>query len=226
MKSFKYLVQGNEKLGSGIFAFNITPGLTCPGATDACSKVCYARRYMRQYENAKTASDQRYTASQLPEFVDGMTAEIHQRGATVVRVHSSGDFYSNAYINDWIKIVKACPQTAFYTYTRSWRVKSMLSALQRLRRLPNMQLWWSIDAFAQNAPEGLCAYLSLDDKDKPPEGVSLVFRNNRQTLVKRLGGVLVCPHENGTEKASQISCSLCKLCYKNTLVENTSTSEK
>jgi hypothetical protein len=39
--------------------------------------------------------------------------------ATIVRIHVSGDFYSEAYFLAWIDVAKQRPDVKFYAYTKS-----------------------------------------------------------------------------------------------------------
>jgi hypothetical protein len=50
-------------------------------------------------------------------FVDEMAAEIGT--ATHVRIHDSGDFYSQQYLDSWIAIARKRPDVVFYAYTKS-----------------------------------------------------------------------------------------------------------
>jgi hypothetical protein len=42
-----------------------------------------------------------------------------KRGINVVRLHDSGDFYSQEYLDAWKKIAQALPDMVFYAYTKS-----------------------------------------------------------------------------------------------------------
>jgi len=152
------------------------------------------------------------------DFAAVLSADIKNSQLKVVRIHSAGDFYSNKYILDWVKIVRSNPDVAFYAYTRSWRLPGLLPDLEKLRRLPNMQLWWSTDAETGEAPEGISAYLALDDNDMPIEGTSLVLRNKRSTVMKKMGGCQVCPLESGRpELKLKLTCYKCRVCFSNAL---------
>src|SRR5262245_34717369 len=114
------LTLGNGKLGDGIYVFSLPALTTCPGATPVCQRHCYALRgrvlLQRRRYHANLA------ATRHAAFVPAMCREIHRRFVGCVRVHVSGDFYSAAYVRAWTDIARACPQTKFFAYTRSWRV--------------------------------------------------------------------------------------------------------
>jgi len=44
------------------------------------------------------------------------------RGVKAVRVHGTGDFYSQRYLDDWWFIAKLFPDIRFYCYTTSWHL--------------------------------------------------------------------------------------------------------
>ena len=71
-----------------------------------------------------------------------------------VRIHSSGDFYSAEYVEWWRGIIEALPEVRFWAYSRSWVDSSLLSHLEVLRALPNLQLFASWDDTMSPAPEG------------------------------------------------------------------------
>jgi hypothetical protein len=49
-----------------------------------------------------------------------MDEEISKkRGLKAVRIHGSGDFYSQEYLDKWISIAKINPSIRFYCYTKS-----------------------------------------------------------------------------------------------------------
>src|SRR5262249_54635561 len=137
------LTLGNAKLGDGIFAFSLPAVTSCPGSTPTCRKECYAlrghfplqaRRFRR---NLKAAREERFAAR--------MIREITRRFVGCVRIHVAGDFFSADYVRAWAAVARACPQTRFYAYTRSWRHPEIAVALAELARLPNVRLWWSAD---------------------------------------------------------------------------------
>lgn len=56
-----------------------------------------------------------------------MVEEIHRRrGPVIVRLHDTGDFFSDNYVKAWLSIMGACPGARFYCYTKE---------VKRFRRL-------------------------------------------------------------------------------------------
>jgi hypothetical protein len=213
----RVLTAGNSKTGPGIYLWSLPCIDTCPGATKLCKKKCYARSFkrfgleVRYGENLELANK--------PDFVPHIVQEINDCLARVVRIHCSGDFYSAAYVRKWIQIVQQCPSVAFYGYTKSWAIPKMYPALNALRMLPNMELWWSCDreCVDKGVPEGRIAYMSENDQDVPvKDSVDLVFRCKRNTVRKRMAGARVCPKENG-DPPFGMTCQSCRLCFRDVL---------
>lgn len=70
----------------------------------------------------------RFRATGSPRIVDGLpgTGHLHpdvqkllETGAPVVRIHDSGDFYSEDYLDCWLEIAWRNPRVLFYCYTKS-----------------------------------------------------------------------------------------------------------
>lgn len=92
---------------------------TCPGA-QACRGVCYAKQGRYMMPNVYNARMNNLRASVLPGFVDNVVAEIKRRRTyNTIRIHDSGDFYSQEYYNRWCDIARALPDHTFYAYTKS-----------------------------------------------------------------------------------------------------------
>ena len=64
---------------------------------------------------------------------------------TLLRLHSIGDFSDVPYINAWYEVLRVRPWVEGFGYTRSWRLPTLLPALDRLRELPNVQIFASMD---------------------------------------------------------------------------------
>jgi len=207
---------GNTKLGLLVHQWSIPSGLRhiCVGASEICLMLCYAMRHHYRRDGVKDAMDRNYKVSLRKDFVAIMLGWIRSLFVRVVRVHASGEFYSEEYVRKWISIVERTPKVTYYAYTRSWSDPEVYSALKELARLPNFVMWWSCDRATGAPPRNAGvrrAYLSIADDDVPKFHVDLVFRNNSKTVMKWLNGALVCPPENG---ATKTTCSLCQICFK------------
>lgn len=104
----------------GIPAFQSASGFkTCPNAA-ACAKGCYARSGAYRFSNVAKAFEERLAFTQKPvkAFVKGMSAEIKRVRAERVRIHDSGDFYSQEYLYKWVRVMQENPNVQFYAYTK------------------------------------------------------------------------------------------------------------
>jgi len=101
----------------GIPAYKSASGkLTCPMA-DECVKFCYAKKGAYIWSNVQPAFENRYKLSKTNYFIGAMNEEIKRKKPDYVRVHDSGDYYSKAYLQKWIKIAIHNPDVKFYSYT-------------------------------------------------------------------------------------------------------------
>lgn len=189
------LTRGNAKLGKRVWHFNLPAGTSCPGASEWCRAHCYASKghYMLPSVVNKYAANMAATAD-LDTLERELTAEIAALpDGAIVRIHTSGDFHTSAYVAMWRRLAAATPSTQFYAYTRSWRVAELVTELDSLRALPNVTLWASTDETTGAAPAGW------------PEA-TIGFRS----------GYASCPEQTGRRK----SCSDCGLCWHHNLRSN------
>ena len=108
-------------LGFGLPAdMTFEGGNTCPGA-GACRGVCYAKQGRYLMANVRDARMHNFNVSQGAGFAAAAIADLQRltKRYNVVRVHDSGDFYSQEYVNAWKSIARAFPATIFYAYTKS-----------------------------------------------------------------------------------------------------------
>lgn len=126
-----------------VYTWNLPAGKTCPGTTEYCARYCYARKRHFSCENVQRAHEANLTASRRADFVTRMTGECTDK--YIIRVHSSGDFYSPEYIDKWIEIARQCPGPIFFAYTRTWRIPRFLPTLEELSSIPNFSLIASTD---------------------------------------------------------------------------------
>lgn len=117
---------GIDVYNFGIPAFQSETGLkTCPNASK-CAIGCYARSGTYNFSNVKNAYENRLKLTQSDDFVNLMVAEIRLKyiksqvkgNKCLIRIHDSGDFYSDEYIFKWLNIIKQCIGVQFYAYTK------------------------------------------------------------------------------------------------------------
>jgi len=218
------LRRGNSKLGQSILHWSVPAGLTCPGKTALCAKLCYAGRSHYNQPNVKAALAASHAESRAESFSRSMAAEIRRTRPRTVRIHVAGDFEDLKSVLDWMKIVKNSPGTTFYAYTRSWRVAELLAPLVKLSKLKNMHLWFSEDRETGASPrvKGVrVAFLVAGPADEAivPKHAHLVFREKKPSsktplpVAKSMNGVRVCPVEQGVVRKSGMTCEMCKICF-------------
>ncbi|NKQ57319.1 hypothetical protein HFP15_31080 [Amycolatopsis sp. K13G38] len=97
---------------------------TCPSA-GICRQVCYARHgtYLWPTVRAKHQANLMFVLDDPAGWEQAMLAELAApkfRGR-FVRVHDSGDFFSDDYTRSWLRIMRSAPDVTFYAYTKEIR---------------------------------------------------------------------------------------------------------
>ncbi len=142
--------KGNAKLGTQTLIFNLPAGKTCPGAmfcksfavVDANGKRsiqdtehtqfrCFAASSEVQYDGAfyNRANNLQTVVDYLQVGVDHAADQINvalqhfkTRNTKLVRIHESGDFFSLAYLEAWVKVAQMNPNLKFYCYSKSLHI--------------------------------------------------------------------------------------------------------
>jgi hypothetical protein len=110
--------KGNAKLiASDMMMFNLPAGMKVCGRECA---GCYALKEQKVYPGVLPAREARFDASQSATFVDNVHEELRKRKKRpkYFRVHASGEFYSQEYINSWVTIANMNSDITFYAYTK------------------------------------------------------------------------------------------------------------
>jgi hypothetical protein len=109
----------SAKAGFRVIGFGLPAVDTCPGAA-ACKSVCFATQGTYRFKGVRAVRAANWEASQNDTFVQDMIAAIRRRRSrNTVRVHDSGDFYSQEYLDSWFTIARTLPHVRFYAYTKS-----------------------------------------------------------------------------------------------------------
>jgi hypothetical protein len=130
--------RGNAKLDDAIFTFSLPAGHSCPFAQDCLAKAdrftgkvrdgadisfrCYAASMEARHRNVRDARWHNFELLRACGSKDDMVRLILDSlspFAGFVRVHDSGDFYSQEYFDAWVEVARRRPQTTFYAYTKS-----------------------------------------------------------------------------------------------------------
>ena len=214
--------KGNLKIGLEVFTYSRLPGLpgrfalglpneqetathtdrilhsgTCPGATTECQAICYARRPVVEQGLVHAMWQRNSLAEDVPPIPDE---------AKYLRLHVSGDFTSETYIENWTRRLTERPDVLMWAYTRSWRVTGLQLALEELRALPNVQLFASMDESTPELPliGWRRAWIDGDSRAKH-EGMQHTMDNWR-TFDSTPS--YTCPEETG-RKPNCVSCNYC-----------------
>lgn len=130
----RVITKGNKKLVNNSkvrwLIWNLPAITTCPYATDHCKKACYAMKYQRLYRNVREGREKNYIESLKDDFASRMIATIeyylnssmYKGKLMLVRIHESGDFYSERYALAWVEIInyfRNDNRLRFMCYTKS-----------------------------------------------------------------------------------------------------------
>jgi hypothetical protein len=129
---------GNAKLDQAIFTFSLPAGHSCPNA-DACKSTadrktgyikdgprtefrCYAASMEARHSSVRRSRWNNFEALRACRSTDEMVSLILESltaFAGYVRVHDSGDFYSESYLVAWMEVARRRPRTTIYAYTKA-----------------------------------------------------------------------------------------------------------
>ena len=108
-------------------------GNTCPSAL-ACRAVCFAKQGTYRFPAVKAARMANLDATLTASFIPDTIAALRRKPSyNVVRIHDSGDFYSQAYYDAWCEIARQLPNRVFYAYTKSLNFDLWTSKPDNLR---------------------------------------------------------------------------------------------
>lgn len=142
IKGNNLLSLGNRKLQPDIAIWNLPHRKTCPGATAECKKYCYAQKAERLYKATLPFRERNFKLSKKANFAKTMIEALSkiQHKVRAVRIHESGDFYNQEYLDKWVEVAKAFPKIMFTAYTKSLHLD-----FSKAKKTKNMILFASID---------------------------------------------------------------------------------
>ena len=172
---------GNKKLAASdeiaFLVWSIPAVLTCPGATVMCMMNCYARRDER-FPSVRASRIINYMISQQDDFeyvlYKALRNQIYtNKGALrkrfknkeiVVRVHESGDFYSDRYMLAWFHVAAKFPEITFFTYTKSFKMYERCMSERPANFEVRASVWadTTVDEIATIARCGMSIYTAYD----------------------------------------------------------------
>ena len=110
-----------------VHEWNLPTGYSCPFANECLVKV---DRETGKFENKSNAyrcyaaSSERFPAVrqhrwQNYDFVRSGGVPQLPKNCNAVRIHASGDFYSQSYFDMWLEVCRQNPNVEFWAYTKS-----------------------------------------------------------------------------------------------------------
>lgn len=183
-----YISDGNRRMN--IPTFSLISKDTCPNATKLCKKFCYAKKAER-YSNPFISRMTNTFDSLKATFIEETKNAIRSKESKYIRIHESGDFYSQEYLDKWFKICKAFPDKSFLVYTQMFN-------LNWDNKPANLIVYWTIWPDSKVIPtDGLLAYVVDNGKNKiPPYNFK------------------VAGHKCGKGKGSSLTCDSCLYCLE------------
>ena len=125
-KVYKPFAMGNLKLTSSCLIFDLPSIITCKYAC----KGCYALKAEMIYKSVRVKRllnliviNEILSNTENKNFLLNIFNDILKKYSKVfrfpiVRIHSSGDFFSKDYLNFWLEFVEKFKTIKFYTYTK------------------------------------------------------------------------------------------------------------
>ena len=135
------LVNGNTKLGKDVWTFSTLPTckmfnssflgheVTIKGTCPCTCEGCYGTKGNYNFPSVRDSlALKTFLCYKYLDFVKcAIMAQIEADKIKLVRIHATGDFFSDAYIAMWQDIVKAFPNTVFWTYTKNKKAEEAFS---------------------------------------------------------------------------------------------------
>ena len=138
------LVNGNSKIGKGVYHFSTLPTNqmfdvvinqteyeikgTCPCSCEGC----YATKGNYNYPSVRNALGIRtwLVYNDLDFLYRAIRAQIEIYEIKYIRIHASGDFCSDEYINMWVDICLNYPGTLFWSYTKNRNAEASFDSVE------------------------------------------------------------------------------------------------
>lgn len=111
---------GNTLRIFGLPAYKSRSGkLVCRGSGE-CVHGCYARQgWYAQIKQVSVVRERNLKISMSKHFVSIINSEINRASSIrAIRIHDSGDFYSDAYFKKWLQIARLHSEVIFFAYTK------------------------------------------------------------------------------------------------------------
>lgn len=129
---------GNSKLSNSITTFSIPAGYTCPFAKECHSKAnrltgkvvdgkhcqfrCFAASQEALYSNVRKQRWYNFELLKENKTVENIGQLIQSsipNNTSIIRIHVSGDYFSETYFLAWLNVAINNPRIIFYGYTKA-----------------------------------------------------------------------------------------------------------
>jgi hypothetical protein len=130
--------KGNAKLHGGIATFSLPAGYSCPFADKCLAKAdretgrvqdganqefrCFsasAEAVFAIVRNSRWHNFETLKGRTTEEMTEILAKNISLVREPLIRIHVSGDFFSQDYFDAWLNVAKMFPRKVFYAYTKS-----------------------------------------------------------------------------------------------------------
>lgn len=180
--------------------------------------VCYARAGHAARPTVKFRWSQNYEFSQTDKFEQWLSDTLVEEGVRTLRLQVAGDLYSAEYTAKLRRVLERNRRVVAFLYTRSWSDPEILPEIRLLAKMKNVHLWLSADVDTGKPPRVArtrIAWMARNDAEAlaTPPWANLIFRNSTKTVMKKVNGIQVCPHEIGVPDKPKITCSRCQICF-------------
>jgi len=138
IKPYVTVSEKNKKIGK-IGNFSLPPVKGCTKHCVHCMSYCYARPIYSRFPTARYAWDKNLATvkKSLPRFEESLGIFLSIYKGTFFRIHVSGDFFSQDYLEAWFRIIKTS-KVKFFAFTRAYD-------LDWTNKPSNLKRIWSVD---------------------------------------------------------------------------------
>lgn len=182
------MAKGNSKNSKkNVLIFNLTPGED--GSCRQTCSSCYAMKAERMYVNVRYSRKLNFELAknhrEALEYILCCQLEKDTK-RNIVRIHESGDFFSQEYIDMWERIMRKFPEKRFYTYTKNIDFFNFDSVLS----LNNFNI--------------VNSYVELSDGTK-----TVNYGNEEKIEIFKKLGYFVCPYTGSNKMKYGEDCNYC-----------------
>ena len=210
------LVNGNNKVGRGIWCFNTLPGDkplstttrgvltningTWGGCCDGCANKCYAIRDAKLHHNSVIPALSKNTLiarNNIESMFEQLKKGLTKNKAEVLRWHSSGEIENYNYLLHMVRLAVEMPHMKFYCYTKRFNLIDQY--LKEHKKLPknfivNISVW--------NGNDKGYDFKNLN---------KFVYDDGTDPDVAKMRH---CPAVNKNGKSTGVTCAQCGWCFK------------